>query len=84
METSIETHIFEEFFCNNAGTGVNGQFHLTDLLVNFLHEVDDKVHQLMLVHLLRMEVGDEEANVVTLETCVEKFISKTFNTAFSN
>lgn len=29
--------------------------------------MDDEVHQLVLVHLLRVKVGDEEADVVSLK-----------------
>ena len=29
-------------------------------------DLDDKVHELVLDHLLRVEIGDEEADVVTL------------------
>lgn len=63
------SYILEEFFGNDTGPGVNGQFHLADLLVDFLHEVDNKVHQLVFVHLLRVEVGNQEANIISLYRC---------------
>lgn len=61
------TYILEEFFGNDTGPGINRKFHLTDLLVDLLHEVDDKVHQLVFVHLLRVEVGNQEANIISLK-----------------
>lgn len=60
------TYILEEFFGNDTGPGINGQFHLAYLLVDFLHEVDNEVHQLVFVHLLRVEVGNQEANIISL------------------
>lgn len=61
-------HVLEEFLSDDTGPGVNGQLHLADLLVDLLHEVDDVVHQLVFVHLLRVEVGNQEANIVPLKT----------------
>lgn len=58
--------VFEEFLGDDASARVDGQLHLADLFVDFLHEMDDEVHQLVLVHLLRVEVGDEEADVIAL------------------
>ena len=34
---------------------------------SYLHKVNNKVDQLVPQHLLRVEVGDEEADVVTLD-----------------
>lgn len=45
---------------------VQEELHLRDLLVHILHELDDEVHQLVLQHLLGVEVGDEEGNVIAL------------------
>jgi len=45
---------------------VDRKLHLADLLVYVLHEVYHEVHQLVLVHLLGVEVGDEEGDVVAL------------------
>ena len=42
------------------------EFHLGNLLVNLLHELDDKVDKLVLQHLLGVEIGDEEGDVVSL------------------
>jgi hypothetical protein len=43
------------------------ELHLRDLLVDFLHKLDDEVHQLVLQHLLCVEVGDQERDVVSLD-----------------
>lgn len=42
------------------------EFHLGDLFVDFLHELDDEIHQLMLEHLLSMGVGNQERNIISL------------------
>ena len=60
-------HLFQELLRANSGSGVDRKLHLRDLLVNLLHEVDDKVHELVAQHLLGVEVGDQEADVVTLD-----------------
>lgn len=43
------------------------ELHLRNLLVNLLHELYDEINQLMLKHLFRVEVGDQEGNVISLE-----------------
>ena len=65
---STGPHPFEVLHGTLPGTGIDGQLHLGDLLVDLLHEVNHKVHQFVLEHLLRVEVGYEEGNVVTLWT----------------
>lgn len=65
-KTKNTTHIFEELLCDDTSPGVDRQLHFTDLFVNFLHEMNDKVHQFMFVHLLCVEVGDEETDVIAL------------------
>lgn len=65
-QSGRQTHILEEFLSHNASSGVDRQLHLADLLVDLLHKVDDKVHQFVLVHLLRVEVCDKKADVVAL------------------
>lgn len=64
--TERKRYVFEEFLGDDASACVDSQLHLADLFVDFLHEMDDKVHQLVLIHLLRVEVGDEEADVIAL------------------
>ena len=61
------THPLEKLLCAYSRPGVDAELHLRDLLVNLLHELDDEVDQLVPVHLVRVEVGDEEADVVPLD-----------------
>lgn len=68
MTQNQAAYVLEEFLGDDTGPGVNGKFHLADLLVDLLHEVDDVVHQLVFVHLLRVEVGNQEANIVSLKS----------------
>ena len=42
------------------------ELHLRNLPVDLLHELNDEVHQLVLQHLLGMEVGNEERDIVAL------------------
>jgi hypothetical protein len=42
----------------------NEKLHLRDLLVDFLHELDDKVDKLVLKHFFGMEVCDEEGDII--------------------
>lgn len=44
------------------------ELHLGNLLVDLLHELNDKVYQLVLQHLRRVSVGDQERDVITLQT----------------
>lgn len=46
--------------------GIDQQLHLTDLLVNFFHEGDHKVHKLVFIRLLCVEVGEQKADVIPL------------------
>jgi len=57
---------FEELFSGDASSWVDGKLHLTDLLINLLHEVNDEVNQLVFVHLLCVEVCYQEADVIAL------------------
>jgi hypothetical protein len=68
---------------NDTSASIQAKASLTDLLVNLLHEPDiqsghfmaigtkdalyDKIDKLVLEHILCMEVGYEEGNVVPLE-----------------
>ena len=60
-------YLLKELLSTNSGPGVHRELHLRNFLINFLHKVDNKVHQLVSQHLLGVEVGDEEANVVSLD-----------------
>jgi hypothetical protein len=68
VKETDRTHVFEELLSDDTGPGIDRQLHLTDLLVDLFHEMDDEVHQLVLVHLLCVEVGDEETDVIALRT----------------
>ncbi|USP81143.1 hypothetical protein yc1106_08417 [Curvularia clavata] len=43
------------------------ELHFGDLLVDLLHELNDKVDELVLQHFLGVEVGDQERDVVALD-----------------
>lgn len=43
------------------------KFHFRDLLVNIFHELDDEINKLVLQHLIRMEVGYQKRNVISLK-----------------
>lgn len=60
------THWCQEALRNETGSGVQEELHLRDLLVHILHELDNEVHQLVLQHLLGVEVGDEEGDIIAL------------------
>ncbi len=40
--------------------GTYEELHLRNFLVDLLHELNDEVHKLVLQHLLRVVVGDQE------------------------
>jgi len=52
---------------NNTSACVDSQLHFADLLVNVCHELDDEVDQLVLEHSFGVEVGHQEADVITLD-----------------
>lgn len=43
------------------------ELHLRNFLINLLHELYDEINQLVLKHLFRMEVGNQEGNVISLK-----------------
>lgn len=43
------------------------ELHFRDLLVHLLHKLNDEINQLMLQHLLCMEVGNQERDVISLD-----------------
>ena len=51
----------------DTGTGVEAKLHVADLLVNLLHKLKNEIYKLVLVHLLGVEVGEQEADVITLQ-----------------
>lgn len=68
MQTKLgqTTYIFEELLGDDTSPGIDRQLHFTDLLVDFFHKVNHKVHQFVFVHLLCVEVGDQKTDVVAL------------------
>jgi hypothetical protein len=60
------TYRCQEALGDETCSGVQEKLHFRDLLVHVLHELDNEVHQLVLQHLLGVEVGDEERNVIAL------------------
>ena len=60
-------YLLQKFLSTNSGPGVHRELHLRNFLIDFLHKVDNKVHQLVSQHLLGVEVGDEKADVISLD-----------------
>lgn len=52
---------------DDTGTGVDRGLHLGDLRVDVLHKLNNEIDQLVLVHSLGVEVGDEERDIVSLD-----------------
>jgi hypothetical protein len=46
--------------------GTYEKLHLRDLLVDLLHELNNEVNQLVFQHLRRVEVSDQEWNIIAL------------------
>lgn len=60
--------LLEECVRNDACTRVDREFEFADFRIDILHELNDEVDQLTLLHVLRVEVGDEERQRVALNT----------------
>ena len=58
---------FEELLSTNTSPGVDAQFHLGNLLVNLLHEMNDKVDEFVSQHLFSVKIGDQKANIITFD-----------------
>lgn len=52
---------------NDTSASVDRGLHLGDLRVYVLHELNNEIDQLVLVHRLSVEVGDEERDIVSLD-----------------
>ncbi len=63
----------DECLSSRSCSGIDSQLHLIDFLVNFIEKSDDEVNQLVLVHLLRVRVSDQEADVVALKASIKSF-----------
>ena len=59
--------LFQKLGGDNTGARIDGELHRRDLLVNLLHEENDKVDQLVLPHFVHLRVCDQEAKVIVLE-----------------
>ena len=59
--------LLEVLLRGETGTGVEAELHLADLFVDLLHKLKNEVHKFVLVHLLGVEVGEEEADVIVLQ-----------------
>jgi hypothetical protein len=57
----------EERFGNKSCASVEEKLHFRDLLVDFLHELNDEIDELVFQHLFGVEVGNQERNVVALD-----------------
>jgi hypothetical protein len=57
----------EERLGHETRSRVQEQLHLRNLLVHLFHKLNDKVHQLVLQHLLGVEVRDQETDIVALD-----------------
>ena len=62
------TYRSQEALSHETGSCVQEELHLRDFLVDVLHELDDKVDQLVLQHLFGVEVCDQERNIIALPT----------------
>lgn len=65
-EASLFSEGVEVGLGDDTSASVNRGLHLGDFRVNVLHELDDEIDQLVLVHGLSVEVGDEERDIVSL------------------
>ena len=53
---------------DDTSAGVNRGLHLGDFRIDVLHELNDEIDQLVLVHGLSVEVGDEERDIISLNS----------------
>lgn len=52
--------------CIGQGIDTYEELHLRDFLVHLFHELNDEVNQLMLQHGLRVEIRDQERDIIAL------------------
>lgn len=60
----LHTKLADLRLCNTTPT--YKELHLGDLFIDFLHELNNEIHQLMLEHLFSMGVCDQERNIIAL------------------
>lgn len=56
------------FANNDSQDWTYEKLHLGNFLVNLFHELDNKVHQLVLQHGFCVEVCDQEGDIISLST----------------
>ncbi len=52
------------------------ELHLRNLLIHLLHELYDKVNQLVFQHLLGVKVGNQERDIIALQSLCQHLPSK--------
>lgn len=67
MRNESRRHLHKDRLPPHPPGATYEELHLRNLLVNLLHKLNDEIDQLVLQHLLGVEVGDQEGNVVSLE-----------------
>ncbi len=60
----LHCELLHEFRCYDTASRIHSDFHTADLLVDILHELNNKVHELVLPHAFEICVSDEETHVV--------------------
>ena len=67
IEKYFQTYPFQKLLSTYSGSWIDTQFHFRNFFVNFFHEVNHKINKFMAIHLFGMEIGNQEANVISLE-----------------
>ena len=53
---------------NNPCSGIDAKSREGNIRVDVLHELDNELDNLVLVHGLQVRIGDQEADIITLCT----------------
>lgn len=56
---------FQKFFRTNTRPCIYRQLHLAYLLIDLFHKMNDKIDQFVLVHLFRVEIRYQKADVIS-------------------
>lgn len=67
MGGTSSLEVLEVLGRDETGARRDGELHLRDLSINILHELHKEVDDLVLEHVLSVEVGHKEGNVVALK-----------------
>lgn len=67
---STKTRLESAVSIEDTSASAHEKLHLRYLLVHLLHKLDDKVHQLVLQHLLRMVIRYQERDIIALYVVV--------------